>query len=278
MTRPRPATGSPVELLLNYARGLLMGGADVIPGVSGGTVALIVGIYERLIHSIRVGASALLAVARLDLGRARLRFGEVEWRLVLPLGMGILTALGIGSVVIPPLLEHYREPVYALFFGLILGSVAVPWERIEERRWPEYVLVGVAAVAAFLLVGLPPQEIPDPALPYVFACAAVAICAMILPGVSGAFLLVVLGIYSVSLDALRTIDLPYVLTFVAGAVVGLGSFARVLEWLLEHRHALTMSVLTGLMIGSVRALWPWQTEERDLLPPPSALDFVLLAG
>jgi len=265
------------QLAGNYARGLLMGGADVIPGVSGGTVALILGIYERLIRAIRNGASALLAAVRLDLGGSRRRFGEVEWRLVLPLAAGVLTALVIGSRVIPPLLEAYREPVYALFFGLILGSVSVPYRRIDVVGRKEVLLVAVAAVAAFVIVGLPPREIADPSLIYVFASAAVAICAMILPGVSGAFLLLVLGIYATSLEALRELDLPYVLTFVAGAVIGLGSFARVLEWLLNNRHALTMAALTGLMVGSLRALWPWQSADRDVLPPPDLASLAAMA-
>jgi putative membrane protein len=267
----------PRVLVFNYARGLLMGAADVIPGVSGGTVALILGIYERLIHAIRVGAGAILTGARLDLAGSRRRFAEVEWLLVLPLGVGIVSALALGSRLIPPLLEVHREPIYALFFGMILGSVAVPLRRIERIGRPELLVMAVAATVAFVLVGLPPQEIADPALPYVFAAAAVAICAMILPGVSGAFLLLVFGIYRTSLDALAALDLAYVATFVAGAAVGLASFARVLEWLLVNRHAATMAALTGLMVGGVRALWPWQTDERAILAPPDAGALVLMA-
>ncbi len=265
-------------LVPNYARGLLMGAADVIPGVSGGTVALIVGIYERLIHAIRMGASALLSAARLDFAASRRKFGAVEWLLVLPLGAGILTALVIGARVIPPLLESYREPVYALFFGLILGSVIVPFRRIDVVGRGEVLLVAVAAVAAFVIVGLPPREIADPSLPYVFLAATIAICAMILPGVSGAFLLLVLGIYATSLDALRSLNVSYVLTFLAGAVIGLGSFARALEWLLVNRHAMTMAALTGLMIGGVRALWPWQGDDRTILAPPDLPSFAALAA
>jgi putative membrane protein len=266
------------RLIGNYARGLLMGGADVVPGVSGGTVALIVGIYERLIHAIRLGASALLSGIRLDFAGSRRKFGEVEWLLVLPLGAGILTALVIGARIIPPLIEEHPEPVYALFFGLIVGSVIVPFRRIERVGRVEVLMVAVAAVAAFVIVGLPPREIADPPLPYVFVAAMIAICAMILPGVSGAFLLLVLGIYATSLDALRTLNVPYVLTFVAGAVIGLGSFARLLEWLLVHRHGLTMAALTGLMVGGVRALWPWQSEDRGILPPPDLPDLLAMAA
>jgi putative membrane protein len=266
------------RLLLNYGRGLLMGAADVIPGVSGGTVALIVGIYERLIHSIKVGVSAVLAAVRLDLATARRRLAEVEWLLVLPLGAGILTALVIGARIIPTLLEDYREPVSAVFFGLILGSAVVPYRRIEHVGRTETVLILLAALAAFVLVGLPPREIADPQLVYVFFSAAIAICAMILPGISGAFILLVLGIYAATLEALRELDVPYVLTFVAGAAIGLGAFSRLLEWLLTHRHSVTMAALTGLMIGALRALWPWQTEERELLGAPDPLSFALMAG
>jgi putative membrane protein len=266
------------RLIGNYARGLLMGGADVIPGVSGGTVALIVGIYERLIHAIRLGASALLSGVRLNFAEARRKFGELEWLLVLPLGAGILTALVIGARIIPPLIEEHPEPVYALFFGLIVGSVIVPFRRIERVGRVEVLMVALAAVAAFVLVGIPPQEFADPSLVYVFVAAMVAICAMILPGVSGAFLLHVMGIYTTSLDALRNLDLPYVLTFVGGAFVGLASFARILEWLLVHRHGLTMAALTGLMVGSVRALWPWQTADREILMPPDPGSFLAMAA
>ncbi len=266
------------ELLGNFLRGLLMGGADVIPGVSGGTVALIVGIYERLIRSIRVGASALFDGARLDFAGSRQRFRQVEWRLVLPLGAGIATALVIGARVIPPLLESYREPVFAVFFGLILGSVVVPLRRIERLGAPELALIGATAVAAFLLVGLPPSELADPPLPYVFVAAAIAICAMILPGVSGAFLLLGMGIYETTLNAVTALNLPYVLTFMAGAVIGLGSFARLVEWLLLRRHSVTMAALTGLMIGGVRALWPWQTGDRAVLAPPDVPSLLVMAG
>ncbi|HVM29680.1 MAG TPA: DUF368 domain-containing protein [Candidatus Limnocylindrales bacterium] len=266
------------RLIGNYARGLLMGGADVVPGVSGGTVALIVGIYERLIHAIRLGASALFSAARLDFSGSRRKFADVEWLLVLPLGAGILTALVIGARIIPPLIEEHPEPVHALFFGLIAGSIIVPFRRIDRVGRGEVLLVAVAAVAAFVVVGMPPREIESPPLPYVFVSAMVAICAMILPGVSGAFLLFVLGIYTASLEALRGFDVPYVAVFLAGAVIGLGSFARVLEWLLVHRHGMTMAALTGLMVGGMRALWPWQGADREMLMPPDTGSLVAMAA
>jgi putative membrane protein len=264
--------------LVHLVQGLAMGSADVVPGISGGTVALVVGIYERLIHSIRAGASGLFASVRLDRTRARSRFGEVEWRLVLPLGVGIVTALYIGSRIVPSLLEAYPIGVRALFFGLILGSLIIPLRRMRHLGPTELAIMAAAAVAAFVLVGLPPREIPDPPLPLVFGFAAIAICAMILPGVSGAFLLLVLGIYEATLGALSGFDLPYIAVFVAGAVVGLGLFSKLLEWLLEHHHEWTMAALVGLMAGSLRALWPWLAEDRGIHGPPDVGSLGMAAG
>jgi putative membrane protein len=264
--------------LVHLVQGLAMGSADVVPGVSGGTVALVVGIYERLIHSVRAGASGVFASVRLDGAGARRRFGEVDWGLVLPLGIGIVTALYIGSRIVPHLLETYPVQVRALFFGLIVGSLVIPLRRMRHIGAAELGIMVAAAVAAFLLVGLPPREIPAPPLYLVFVFAAIAICAMILPGVSGAFLLLVLGIYEATLRALSALDIPYVAVFVAGAAVGLGLFSKLLEWLLEHHHEWTMAALVGLMAGSLRALWPWLTEDRGLLGPPDAASLSLAAG
>jgi putative membrane protein len=263
----RSDRGAVRRTLTHLAQGLAMGSADVVPGVSGGTVALVVGIYERLIHSVRAGASGIFHAVRLDIAGARRRFGEVEWSLVLPLGIGILVALYIGSRFVPHLLETYPVHVRALFFGLILGSLVIPLRRMRHIGATELAIMAVAAVAAFLLVGLPPREIADPSLLIVFPFASIAICAMILPGVSGAFLLLVLGIYEPTLEALSSLNLPYIAVFVAGAAVGLGLFSRVLEWLLEHHHEWTMAALVGLMVGSLRALWPWLAEDRGILPP-----------
>lgn len=265
-------------LAANALRGLLMGAADVVPGVSGGTVALIVGIYERLVRSISIAAGAGFRLLRLDIRGAVTRLREVEWSLVLPLGAGILTSLVIGSRVIPLLLEAYPAQVSAVFFGLILGSLAIPYRRIERVGRGEIGLVVAFAIGAFVLVGLPPRELESVPLYLVVPAAAVAICAMILPGVSGAFLLLAMGVYRPTLEALRNVDLPYIVAFVLGAALGLALFSRVLEWLLEHRHSVTMAALVGLMAGSLRALWPWLAEDRGLLVPPSVAELGLMAA
>jgi len=209
-----PKRSPVVQSLLHYGQGLMMGAADIVPGISGGTVALIVGIYERLILSIRALASVPVDVVRGSVRSARGRIGEVYWWLVIPLGLGIVTALLVGARFIPEILERFPVESRALFFGLIAGSLIIPWARIDRVRNIHYLAALVAAVVAFLIVGFPPREVMAPALPIVFLAASIAICAMILPGVSGSFLLLVMGMYEVTLNALNARDIPYVAVFI----------------------------------------------------------------
>ena len=261
---------------VNVLFGLMMGSADIVPGVSGGTMALIVGIYERLIASVRAAASGAADLLRGKIRLARGWFREVEWGLVLPLLAGILTALVIGARLIEPALEHYPVQLRALFFGLIAGSLSIPWKRIPERTRSHVWIAVAAAVAAFLLTGMPPREMLAPSYPIVFLAASVAICAMILPGVSGAFLLLVMGMYEPTLGALNSLNFGYILVFAAGAAVGLGIFSKLLNYLLSEHHDITMVALVGLMAGSLRALWPYQGEDRELLGPPSTESLLLV--
>lgn len=258
---------SPLSALNNFLRGLLMGAADVVPGVSGGTMALIVGVYERLLQAISDGVAALLKLGRLDVQGGWQGLKAVDWALVIPLAAGIGTALLVGARFIPGLMETYPQESRGLFFGLIAGSLIIPWARISTPAARHVLLATVAAVMAFGLVGLPPRAIADPALWYVLLCASIAICAMILPGVSGAFLLLVFGIYQPTLEAVNARDLAYVATFIGGAVLGLGAFAKLLTYLLHRVYDATMAVLVGLMAGSLRALWPYLADDRSLLLP-----------
>jgi putative membrane protein len=273
-----------MRLLTHFLQGLLMGGADIIPGVSGGTMALIVGIYRRLIDAISDGVSALLLIVRGRIGEGLRALRALPWTLLGPLLTGIALAIVVGSLFIPYLLDTYPVQCRALFFGLVAASLIIPWrERHHHRAW-HYGAAALAALVAFFLVGLPRSgDAADPGMLRVFASAAVAINAMILPGVSGAFLLEVLGLYSATLDALRSLDLGYIAVFALGAATGLGAFAKLLGWLLEHHHDATMAVLVGLLAGSLRALWPWVaflthestaddgTVETEYVPDPSQL-------
>jgi len=241
-------------------------------------MALIVGVYERLLRAISTGVSALLQLARLNLRDGWDGLKAVDWGLVVPLGLGIAGALLIGARFIPGLMDTYPHESRGLFFGLIAGSLIIPWARIEAPAVRHLLIAAAAAVIAFALVGLPPRAFPDPSLLYVFGCAAIAICAMILPGVSGAFLLLVFGIYEPTLEAINARDGLYVATFIGGAVLGLGAFAKLLTYLLQRIYDATMAVLVGLMAGSLRALWPYLAEDRSLLLPKSGEPIAAVIG
>lgn len=246
------------KTIRHFAKGLLMGGADIIPGVSGGTMALIVGIYKALIHAIGQATNAVLLALRGRFADAWRVARALEWGLLLPVLGGIGVAIVIGSLFVPELLDAYPVQCRALFFGLVAASLVIPWRERTAHDTSHYVFAVIAAVVAFFLVGLPrSSDLADPSFLRIFLTAGVAINAMILPGVSGAFLLEVLGLYRPTLEALRGLDVPYVLTFMAGAAVGIGFAAKGLGYLLKHHHDRTMAVLVGLLAGSLRALWPW---------------------
>lgn len=260
--------------------GALMGAADVIPGVSGGTMALIVGIYERLVHALSELVSFGLALVRTDLDTAGEHWRAVPWRLIVPLLAGIVSALLVGANVIPGLMQRHSASMRGLFLGLVAASLFIPARRIERLNGLRIVIGLLCGAGAFYLTGLPSLSVSEPGLVRVFLSAAVAICAMILPGVSGAFLLEALGIYTPTLEALSQFEWAYVVTFALGAAVGLGAFAKLLDLLLIHRHDATMAALVGLIAGALRALWPYGGGARVLrLPAPDepVMSVVLLA-
>lgn len=242
-----------------YCKGLAMGTADIIPGVSGGTVAFITGIYEQLLAAIRsVDAGVFSRLVRLDVRGAMAR---VHWRFLLALGAGVLTALVAASRVVHHLLEAYPVQVWALFFGLILASALVVWRHLPSPGLREGLFCLVGAVGAYVAVGLIPVETPQ-TLWFFFFCGIIAICAMILPGLSGAFLLLVLGKYAELTGALRNPldgeNLLIIMVFGAGACIGLALFSRVLGYLFARYHDVTVALLTGLMLGALRRVWPWK--------------------
>jgi putative membrane protein len=239
-------------------------------------MALIMGIYEQLLTAISSGFRMILAALRGNGSRAGEYFRAIDWRFILPLISGIAVAIGIASIFVPDLLENYPVESRALFLGLVGASIAIPWNRIPNPGFQAVSTAFVFALPAFFLSGLPSGTIENPALWMAFAGAAVAICAMILPGVSGSFLLLVLGLYEPTLEAVRDLDLAYIGVFVVGAIAGLGSFATLLRRLLSTSHDRTMAALVGLMLGSLRALWPWQDDDRNLLAPDDSSLTVLV--
>jgi putative membrane protein len=248
-----------------FIRGFLMGSADIVPGVSGGTVALVVGIYERLIHSIRQGAAALGRLVRLDGKGAIQKLETVDWAFLVPLGVGILTAVILLSSVVGDLLDERPVEMAGLFFGLIIGSTVIAWHLLRSPQSYHALIAAVVAVVAFLALGLrgggvdeeSVSQASNPAMLAFFLAGAIAICAMILPGVSGSFLLVMLGMYEPVLDAISDRDLGSVLVFGTGCIIGLALFSTLLDRLLASNHDDVLAALIGLMLGSLRVLWPW---------------------
>ena len=240
-----------------------MGASDVVPGVSGGTMALILGIYEELISAVKAIDSAF--VRRILQGRFKQAFRAVPLGFLVPLGLGILTAIFTLAKGLSWLLVHQPIAIWSFFFGLILASAVVVGQRIRKWSPPPFLILLIFAAGAYLLVGLVPVDTPE-TLPFIFLCGAIAICAMILPGISGSFILVLLGKYHYILDAVGRFDLVVLIVFGAGTAAGITLFVRLLNWLLKHHHELTMAALTGLMIGSLRKIWPWKAP-RDLASP-----------
>ncbi|MBS3180001.1 DUF368 domain-containing protein [Pseudoclavibacter sp. Marseille-Q4354] len=269
--RPRRAGLSALNVLVNLLRGALIGVTEIIPGVSGGTIALLIGVYETLIdsagHLVRgVVRAAVDTVRGQGLQRAREHFAQVRWGVVLPIGIGMLVAIVAAARIVAPLVEAHPVASRALFAGLIAVSLIVP-ARMLGARWQvrDYAIAVPAAILSFVMTGLPSANNADPSPIAILVSAAVAVCALVLPGVSGSFVLVTTGMYEPTLRALNSLDFGYIALFAVGAVTGLALFVQVLLWLLTKHRRVTLALMTGLMAGSLRALWPWQTEDRELL-------------
>jgi putative membrane protein len=248
-------------------RGGLIGAAEAVPGISGGTVALVTGVYETVITSaghLVTGLRALLT----DRERARAELRAVRWDVLVPLLLGMFPTLVVALLLLGPAIERHPVQLRALFFGLVAAALIVPIRMIGTRwRLREVLLAGLAALIAYLFTGQLQVSV-EPTLPAVFLAAAVAVCALVLPGVSGAFLLLAFGLYVPTSEAVRELDLGYIGTFALGAVVGLSLIVKGLQWVLTHRRRATLAAMTGLIAGALRALWPWQTEpDHELLAP-----------
>lgn len=252
------------EIPWSIIRGYLMGAADIVPGVSGGTIALVLGIYERLIASVRAGSSALGAFLRMDLSRGIEWLHAIEWKFILPLGAGIALAIVTLSHILEQLLRDHAVLMAALFLGLVTGSVVIVWGLLTERDLSRIMIIIGVGIAVFVLLGLREDtssesaaQIADPAAWAYLASGAVAICAMILPGISGSFILVMLGMYGPVLSAVTDRDVASLAVFVVGAVAGLALFSQLLHRALRDHYNSVMAGLIGLMAGSLRVLWPW---------------------
>lgn len=244
-----------LEYGLIFLKGMAMGAADVVPGVSGGTIAFITGIYDRLLAAISACTpDKLLWFAR---GRGREIWRAIDGGFLVTLLAGIMVSIGTLASAISYLLEVHPELIWSFFFGLILVSVFLVGREIRNwNLWTLLMLVMGAAGAYIITVAAPVQWPVNP--PMVFLAGAIAICAMILPGISGSFILLLLGMYAAILDAVRSFEVGLLLIFAGGCLVGLLSFSRLLTWLLQHARSATLALLTGLMVGSLNKVWPWK--------------------
>ena len=239
-------------------RGFAMGSADVVPGVSGGTMAFILGIYDELLDSIN--AVDMTFIRRILTFRWREAFSAFPWKFLLSLAIGIFAAILTLANVLHWALENQPVFIWSFFFGLIVASIVLVRKRVGNWGVVNFLAAVAATLGAYVLVGSTPSETPHTPL-LLFLSGALAICAMILPGISGAFILVLLGKYAYVLEAVKNFDIITVGLVGIGAVVGLLLFVRLLRWLLHRNHDLIIAILTGFMLGSLRKVWPWKTFE-----------------
>lgn len=241
--------------LLLILRGCAMGAADVVPGVSGGTIAFITGIYEELIDSIK--GIDLQAVKLL----LKLKFADfwkkVNGNFLLSVVLGIAISIFSLAKLMTWLLEHHPIYIWSFFFGLIIASSVLVAKEIKQ--WNIFTIISLIAgvCAAYTITVMTPAETPNTWW-FIILSGAIAICAMILPGISGAFILLLMGKYSYILGAVSSLNIGVILLFIVGAVAGIISFSHLLSWLLKNYHTLTVSLLTGFMVGSLNKVWPWK--------------------
>ena len=242
---------------LLFGKGIAMGAADVVPGVSGGTIAFITGIFDELLGSLKkCGPSALLVLSKEG---PKALWQHINGTFLLTLFAGVLTSIFSLAQLITWLLKAYPIQIWSFFFGLVLVSA---WHMGQQiyREWSilSIITLLVGTVLAWLISAGVPLAAHDIGMLTFFFAGALAICAMILPGISGSFILLLLGFYGPVIEAVKSFNLPVLVIFAAGCAIGLLSFSHLLSWLLEKARVPTMAFLIGLMLGSLSKLWPWK--------------------
>lgn len=236
-------------------KGMAMGAADVIPGVSGGTIAFITGIYEELIESVR--SINLKSLKLLFSGRLLEFWKAINGAFLISVFLGIAISIFSLAKGLKFLLENYPIPVWAFFFGLILSSTIFVAKKIKKYDLIIWVAGAAGIIAAYYITILTPSE-ANTTKWFIFLSGVIAICAMILPGISGSFILVLLGMYKFILNAVSILDIGTLLIFISGAAIGIIAFSNFLSWLLKRWYNTTIALLAGFMIGSLNKIWPWK--------------------
>lgn len=248
--------------LLTVAKGVAMGAADVVPGVSGGTIALLTGIYPRLINAITQFNS--IAIKQLLTGDIKGFWQAIDGNFVLPLLIGIAFAFALLAHPIKYALNHTPVPMWSFFFGLIIASSILIIAHIKDKKILQYLWIIPGIALGFYIGSL--SSIPFPSSQIaIFVAGMIAICAMILPGISGSFILLLLGMYEVLITAVSNREMLVLLIFIAGAIIGLLLFSRVIKWVLDRFYNITLFFLSGLMLGSLIKVWPWKLAMHDVV-------------
>lgn len=232
-----------------------MGAADVVPGVSGGTIAFITGIYDTLLESIRRINPSLFSVWKQ--GGIKAAFNHINGGFLIALFAGVFTSIATLAKLISWLLVTHPIPIWSFFFGLILVSVFHILKQVDQKTISRWVFLLLGVAFAYAITVLKPLHM-EPTYVNVVIAGAIAICAMILPGISGSFILLLIGMYTPVLGAVKSFDITIIALFLTGCVIGILSFSHVLSWLLKRFRDTTLMFLTGLMIGTLPKIWPWK--------------------
>tara|TARA_B100000768_G_C11283855_1_gene380566 strand:- start:2306 stop:3253 length:948 start_codon:yes stop_codon:yes gene_type:complete len=244
-----------------YFRGIAMGTADLVPGVSGGTIALITGIYDELLGSISaVTPRLILGFLK---GEWRASWASLNGNFLVVLAAGIGTSIFGLSSLLHYLLKHHHTLLYSFFFGLVVASIPVVAKEIKAKNASVFIAFVIGTATAFGISSLPIVQ-TEPTLLYLFGAGALAACAMILPGISGSFILLLLGAYAAVIGAVKSFDLMRIAIIGGGVISGLLIFSKFLKWTLERHYNVILALLTGFLLGSLRAIWPWK-EKIELL-------------
>ena len=259
-----------------FLRGFAIGSVDVIPGISGGTVALMLGIYEKIINSIFNIEFGIInfILKRKDKSSAHLK--KLNWKFIIFLTLGIITALIIGANLISTLLEKWPNELKSLFLGLILGSIAVPWTQIKKKNFSIYAILSISIALSFLLLSISYSTKTNPHLLLIIFAGLLSISAMILPGISGAFILLIMGMYEVTLNAVKNGNFVYLILFISGAFTGIIILIPILKWLFKKYREKILIILVGLMIGSSINLWPW-IDKNNVPQLPNDINLLFLS-
>ena len=250
------------DYIILIVKGMGMGAADVVPGVSGGTIAFITGIYEELINSIK--SINLNSVKLFFTGKFVEFWKAINGTFLISVFMGIGISIFSLAKGLKYLLDHYPILVWAFFFGLIVASAIYVARSISHWNYSAIVAGIAGIIIAYLITVISPVE-ANTSLWFIFLSGSIAICAMILPGISGSFILVLLGMYKFILEAVGNLEIAVILTFMVGAVIGIIAFSNVLSWLLKKYHNITIAVLAGFMVGSLNKVWPWKEVTQTII-------------